>query len=88
MFGGQAHLFQLGETAQAKRAVELAARLGRLMAQVEEPFIGFLGHGAVDAGEAVLVDLGRQLAALLDLGDGAKFQRGSSLARSRMPLAR
>ena len=31
--------------------------------------------GPVDAGEAVLVDLGGQLAALLDLGDGAEFQR-------------
>nr|WP_245842993.1 hypothetical protein [Sphingomonas laterariae] len=46
------------------------------MAQIEEPFVGFLGHGAVDAREAVLIDFGRQLAALLDLGHGAEFQRG------------
>ena len=46
------------------------------MAQIEEPFVGFLGDGAVDAREAVLIDFGRQLAALLDLGHEAKFQRG------------
>ena len=46
------------------------------MAQVEETGIGFLGHGAVDPGETVLVDFGRQLAGLLDLGDGAEFQTG------------
>lgn len=76
VFGGQPHLFQFGETAQAKRAVELAACICRFMAQIEEPFIGLLGHGAVDAGEAVLIDFGRQLAALLNLGHGAEFQRG------------
>jgi hypothetical protein len=76
MFRGQPHLFQLGETAQAKRAVELAAQCRRFMAQIEEPIVGLGGHGAVDAGEAVLIDFGRQLAALLDLGDGAEFQRG------------
>ena len=76
VLGRQPHLVQLGETAQAKRPVELAARLGRLLAKVEEPIVGFLDHSPVDAGETVLVDLGRQLAGLLDLGDGAKLQRG------------
>src|SRR3546814_8660218 len=53
------------------------------MAQVDKAFIGFLGHRPVDAGEATLIDFGRELAGLLDLGDGTKLQRGQ-LAR---PLA-
>ena len=32
------------------------------MAKVEETGIGFLGHGAVDPGETILVYFGRQLA--------------------------
>jgi hypothetical protein len=45
------------------------------MAQVEEAILGFGDHRPVDAGEPVLVDLGHELAALLDLGDGTEFQR-------------
>lgn len=46
------------------------------MAKVEETGIGFLGHGAVDPGETILVYFGRQLARLLDLGHGAEFETG------------
>ncbi|BCH32746.1 hypothetical protein MesoLjLc_46760 [Mesorhizobium sp. L-8-10] len=75
VLGGEPHLLQLGETARAKRPVELATMIGQLMAQVEEAVLGFPGHGAVDVRVAVLTDLGRELAALLDLGDGAEFKR-------------
>src|SRR5262249_25552145 len=68
------HLLQVGETAKAESPIELAARLGRLLAKVEEPVVGFLDHSPVDPGETVLVDLGRQLAGLLDLCDGTKFE--------------
>jgi len=75
VLGGEAHLLQLGETTQAQGPVALAARIDGLVAQVEEAILGFAGHGTVDAGEAVLADLGGELAALLDLGDGTKLQR-------------
>ncbi|MAN88743.1 MAG: hypothetical protein CL555_18655 [Algoriphagus sp.] len=45
------------------------------MAQVEEPSVGFLDHGPVDAGKTILVDLGGELAGLLDLPNGTEFQR-------------
>src|SRR3546814_2618178 len=60
VFGGEAHLLQLAQAAQAQRPVELAAWLGRFMAQVDKAFIGFLGHRPVDAGEATLIDFGRE----------------------------
>ena len=75
MLGRQPHLLKLGETAQAERPIELPPRIGRLMAQVKEAVISFLGHRPVDARETVMVDLGRQLTGLLDLGDGTKLQR-------------
>ena len=75
MLGGEAHAPELGQAAQAKAALELPLRLSRFMAQVEEPPIGFLGHRAVDARETILIDLGGELSGLLDLADGAEFQR-------------
>src|SRR3546814_3722073 len=38
VFGGEAHLLQLAQAAQAQRPVELAAWLGRFMAQVDKAF--------------------------------------------------
>ena len=46
------------DAAQTQRAIELAARLGRFMAKIKEPLVGFLHHRPVDAGETVLVNLG------------------------------
>ena len=76
VFGGEAHPPQLGKPAQAKAALELPLRFPRLVAQVEESSVGFLGHGPVDARETVLIYFGRELAGLLDLGHGAEFETG------------
>jgi hypothetical protein len=75
MFGGEAHIAQFAETAQAHRSIGLATQIVRLVSEVKQTVFGFGDHRPVDAGQAVLVDLHHELAALLDLGDGAEFQR-------------
>ena len=74
LFGSKAHLFQFVETAQSQRSILLAPRIIGRVAQIERAAFGLVQHRPIDAGEAVLVDFGRQFAALLDLGDGAEFQ--------------
>lgn len=76
MRSGKAHLLQLGKATEAQGTVELALVVGWHMAQVEEATIRLVGHRPVDAREPILIYLGRELAGLLDLGDGAKLQRG------------
>src|SRR5882724_6808319 len=54
---------------QPQRAVGDAARIGRRVPEVHETFVGLGEQRPIDAGEAVLIDLGRELASLFDFGD-------------------
>src|SRR6266581_781809 len=80
---GKPHSFQLAKPRQPQSAVGDAARIGRRVPQVHETLAGLGDQRPVDAGEAILIDLGRELALLLDRGDRTEFER-HQLAR---PLA-
>src|SRR6266581_704013 len=72
---GKPHSFQLAKPRQPQRAVGDAARIGRRVPQVHETLAGLGDQRPVDAGEAILIDLGRELALLLDRGDRTEFER-------------
>jgi len=63
------------ETAQPDGPAVQAARIAGFVRQVEEAAICLLRHRTVDMRDAILNDLGDQLSALLDLGEGAEFER-------------
>src|SRR5882672_6524939 len=72
---GKPHSFQLAKPRQPQRAVGDAARIGRRVPEVHETLAGLGDQRPIDAGEAVLIDLGRELALLLDFGDRTEFER-------------
>src|SRR5216683_6789170 len=72
---GKPHSFQLAKPRQPQRAVGDAARIGRRVPEVHETLAGRGDQRAIDAGEAILIDLGRELAPLLDFGDRTEFER-------------
>src|SRR5216683_6530006 len=71
---GKPHSFQLAKPRQPQRAVRDAARIGRRVPEVHETLTGLGEQRPVDAGEAVLIDLGCKLALLLDFGDRTEFE--------------
>src|SRR5216683_1631615 len=71
---GKPHSFQLAKPGQPQRAVGDAARIGRRVPEVHETLAGLGDQRPIDAGEAVLIDLGRELALLLDCGDRTEFE--------------
>src|SRR6516165_8027138 len=72
---GKPHCFQLAKPRQPQRAVGDAARISRCVPEIHETFAGLGDQRPVDAGEAVLIDLGRELALLLDCSDRTEFER-------------
>src|SRR5712691_4276537 len=72
---GKPHSFQLAKPRQPQRAVGDAARIGWRVPEVHETLTGLSDQRPVDAGEAVLINLGRELAPLLDFGDRTEFER-------------
>ena len=60
--------------------------IGRRVPEVHETLAGLGDQRPIDAGEVVLIDLGRELALLLDRGDRTEFER-DQFARSRIPWA-
>src|SRR5229473_4913523 len=66
--------FQLAKPRQPQRAVGDAARIGRRVPEVHETLAGLGDQRPIDPGEAILVDLGRELALLLDRGDRTEFE--------------
>src|SRR6266700_1657458 len=72
---GKPHSFQLAKPRQPQRAVGDAARIGRRVPEVHETIAGLGDQRPIDAGEAILIDLGRELAPLLDFGDRTEFER-------------
>src|SRR5216683_1278830 len=72
---GKPHSFQLAKPCQPQCAVGDAARIGRRVPEVKATFAGLGDQCPVDADEAVLVNLGRELAPLLDRGDRTEFER-------------
>src|SRR6266702_6245946 len=72
---GKPHSFQLAKPSQPQRAVCNAARIGRRVPEVHETIAGLGDQRPIDAGEAILIDLGRELAPLLDFGDRTEFER-------------
>src|SRR5216683_2759291 len=74
-FAGKPHSLQLAKPRQPQRAVGDAARIGRRVPEVHETLAGLGDQRPIDAGEAVLIDLGRELALLLDRGDRTEFER-------------
>src|SRR6266851_5017341 len=74
-FAGKPHSFQLAKPRQPQRAVGDAARIGRRVPEVEATVAGLCDQRPIDAGEAILIDLGRELALLLDRGDRTEFER-------------
>src|SRR5216684_1774824 len=72
---GKPHSFQLAKPRQPQRAVGDAARIGRRVPEVHETLAGRGDQRPIDAGEAILIDLGRELAPLLDFGDRTEFER-------------
>src|SRR5713101_4223886 len=73
--GGKPHSLQLAKPRQPQRAVGDAARIGRRVPEVHETLAGLGDQRPIDAGEAILIDLGRDLALLLDRGDRTEFER-------------
>ena len=80
---GESHPLQLAQSRQPQRAVGDAARISRRVPEVHETLAGLGDQRPVDAGEAVLINLGRELPPLLDFGDRTEFE-GDQLA---CPLA-
>src|SRR5882757_8375896 len=74
-FAGKPHSFQLAKPRQPQRAVGDAARIGRRVPEIHETLAGLGDQRPIDASEAILIDLGRELAPLLDLGDRTEFER-------------
>src|SRR5712692_4552070 len=72
---GEPHSLQLAKPRQPQRAVGDAARIGRRVPEVHETLVGLGEQRPIDAGEAILIDLGRELALLLDRGDRTEFER-------------
>src|SRR5216684_2481881 len=72
---GKPHSLQLAKPRQPQRAVGDAARIGRRVPEVHETLAGLGDQRPIDPGEAVLIDLGRELALLLDRGDRTAFER-------------
>src|SRR6266852_5873613 len=75
LFGGESHPLELAKSRQPQCAVGDAARIGRRVPEVKATFAGLGDQCPVDAGEAVLINLGRELAPLLDFGDRTEFER-------------
>ena len=73
--GGKPHPLQLAKPRQPQRAVGDAARIGLARAEDPETVAGLGDQRPIDAGEAILIDLGRELALLLDRGDRTQFER-------------
>src|SRR5216684_5211367 len=71
---GKPHSFQLAKPRQPQRAVGNAARIGRRVPEVHETLAGLGDQRPIDPGEAILIDLGRELALLLDRGDRTQFE--------------
>src|SRR6266852_3230483 len=74
-FAGKPHSLQLAKPRQPQCAVGDAARIGRRVPEVHAPLAGLGDQRPIDASEAILIDLGRELALLLDLGDRTEFER-------------
>src|SRR6266849_6216456 len=75
LFGGESHPLELAKSRQPQCAVGDAARIGRRVPEVHETLAGLGDQRPIDAGEVVLIDLGRELALLLDRGDRTEFER-------------
>src|SRR5216683_2198547 len=75
LFGGESHPLELAKSRQPQCAVGDAARIGRRVPEVKATFAGLGDQRPIDAGEAVLINLGRELASLLDFGDRTEFER-------------
>src|SRR6516164_2277565 len=71
---GKSHCLQLAKPRQPQRAVGDAARVGRRVPEVHETLASLSDQRTVDADEAVLIDLGRELTLLLDCADRTEFQ--------------
>src|SRR6267378_488003 len=71
---GKPHSLQLAKPRQPQRAVGDAARIGWRVPEVRETLTGLSDQRPVDAGEAVLINLGRELVPLLDFGDRTEFE--------------
>src|SRR6516165_4390558 len=69
------HCFQLAKPRQPQRAVGDAARVGRRVPEVHETLASLSDQRLVDTGEAVLIDLSRELTLLLDCADRTEFER-------------
>src|SRR6266849_6963760 len=72
---GKPHSLQLAKPRQPQGAVGDAARIGRRVPEVDETLAGLGEQRPIDAGEAILTNLGRELALLLDFGDRTEFER-------------
>ncbi len=72
---GKPHSLQLAKPRQPQRAVGDAARIGWRVPEVHETLAGLGDQRPIDAGEAILIDLGSELALLLDRGDRTEFER-------------
>src|SRR5712691_10680547 len=72
---GKPHSLQLAKPRQPQRAVGDAARIGRRVPEVNKTIAGLGDQRPIDAGEAIPIDLGRELAPLLDFGDRTEFER-------------
>src|SRR5712692_1376520 len=75
VFGTHTHSLQLAKPRQPQRAVGDAARIGQRVPEVHETLAGLGDQRPIDAGEAILIDLGRELALLLDFSDRTEFER-------------
>src|SRR5712692_6706286 len=74
-FAGKPHSFQLAKPRQPQRAVGDAARIGRRVPEVHETLAGLGDQRPIYTGKAILIDLGRELALLLDRGNRTEFER-------------
>src|SRR5467141_656481 len=72
---GKPHSLQLAKPRQPQPAVGDAAWIGRRVPEIHETLAGLGDQRPVDASEAILIDLGRELALLLDRGDRTEFER-------------
>src|SRR6266852_8323244 len=72
---GKPHSLQLAKSRQPQRAVGDAVRIGRRVPEVHETLAGLGDQRPIDAGEAILINLGRELALPLDRGNRTEFER-------------
>ena len=80
LFGREPHAPELLQSPETRGTVRDVPLVGRRVAKVEKPLSHLFDQGAIDPGEAILVELDRQLLLSFELADRPEFQ-GHQLAR-------